>query len=197
MVADLTDHDRRNAAFFVADVWRHLFNRFRRWPTPQEAVRAAHGAAMNILATFEAATRDPKPGQEQSFSSMLARSALIGRGGVGNVYSDEIARAEAVKRYFEISGDNAKASEQSVTIDRKIANMLAKQAMRNKNLDIATVAREVGLSRPSTHERYKLRCARIMAALHRDCPDIFDAKGCPVREGRGTSRIWDDAKVAA
>jgi hypothetical protein len=189
MVVDLTDHDRRNAAFFAADAWRHLFNRFRHQPTPQDAVVTAHGFAKMVI---EAATRSPFPGQPQSLASILGFS-----GGVVGYKAQDVTRAEAVIKYFDIAGDNAKASEKSITIDRNIADMLAEQRMRNQSFSIEKVAAAVKLSRPSTHERYKLRCARIMKALHNDCPDIFDAKGCPVREGRGTSRNWDTAKVAA
>jgi hypothetical protein len=108
-------------------------------------------------------------------------------------YSQEISEAEATLRYFQIAGDNPKSTEQSVTIDRQIADLLAKQKMRGESFCIERVAKAVKLSRPSTHERYKLRCARILKALHRDCPTRFDDKGCPVRIEKGTGRSWGKA----
>jgi hypothetical protein len=191
---ELTELERQRAAEFTAAFWRQRYKRSRQLLTPVETILPAHAWALRVSEAFEASSnpfqylrtyRSIDGGRSVDDRDIAGKSRL-------DVYAKEIAEAKAALLYFQIAGDNAKSTEQSVIKDRQIADMLAEQKMRNESFCIEKVAEAVKLSRPSTHERYKLRCERILKALHRDCPTIW-ADGAPVeRKSPRTGRVWPE-----
>jgi hypothetical protein len=92
--------------------------------------------------------------------------------------------AELVLRYLNEAGDLASAKPQSIEVDRRIIELMAASYFHSggREFNDSAVAREVGLSHTSVRDRRLARSARIMAALHRDAPDLWDAKGFPVHQ---------------
>jgi hypothetical protein len=90
--------------------------------------------------------------------------------------------AEAVLTYLDEAGDLASAKPRSKEIDKKIVRELAADYFHSQQINDSAVGRRVGLSHTSVRDRRLSRSARIMAALHKIAPDLWDPKGRPTNE---------------
>jgi hypothetical protein len=174
---DLTDAERRDAARFAADVWRHEYKRRRRRPQPHEVVVSAYAAAREILDTY-VGDRVLFLGGPRALRGALA---VITSGGA-KVSAPLADRAEAAIKYLEQAGDNPTAKPASIVVDRRMVELMAQTYHRDREVNDCDVGRKLGLSHTSVRDRRLARSARILAQLHADCRDIWNAKLRPVVE---------------
>jgi hypothetical protein len=174
---NLTHAERRDAARFIADVWQHQRRRLRRRPQPHETVIAAYAAGREILDAFVGdklrflgAPRDACCALGDFAAATRSRPSAL---------ADQ---AEAALRYLEEAGDATNAKAASIAVDRRIIETMAATYHRDREINDSDVGRMIGLSHTSVRDRRLARAARIMAQLHRDCPDLWSDKSGPVVE---------------
>jgi hypothetical protein len=184
----MTD-DRLSAARFVADVWHNERKCRRRRPAPHEVVIASYAAATEILDAFVGSNQFRYLGAPRE-----ARTCLYALTGGGTKVPSRLAdQAEVTLKYLDQAGDLLTARAESKDADRRIMQAMASTYFRRRagrtirDVNDSEIGRSVGLSHTSVRDRRLARSARIMAALHRDFPDLWRKNGRPVAEQASTA----------
>lgn len=193
MTIDLSDVERRLASAFILEIWRSEFKRLRRRPEPFEVTIAARVAAEALV----------RRGQGDHFNvPRLARSPLfrlLGNGGSSyfDVAPDIAEQAATALRYLNAVGDNPKSTAASTEVDRRVFDAATAMFRNTGRINDSEIGRHIGVSHTQARDRKIGRGARIAAALHRDCPDLWEAQGRPRTEkiiapGKGAT-VWRQA----
>jgi hypothetical protein len=176
--------DSRAAARFISDVWRHEKARLHRRPRADECVIAAIALATQTVDAFvgdHIAYLGGPRGARNAFATLTS-----GRARPSAQLADQ---AEAALRYMTEAGDLPGGKPQSVAVDRKVIEALAKhfkqtgEAKHFKqtgDINDSVVGRQIGLSHTQVRDRRLARSMRILKRLHDDCPDIWGPKLRPI-----------------
>jgi hypothetical protein len=179
MVTLLSESERRAVARFVIGVWRNEWKRRRRRPVPHETIIAAYCEARHTVDRF-VGNRFNFLGGPRSARCNLGQ--MVGGSSGETVPAAEADVAELVIRYFNEGGDLASAKPQSTIVDRRIMELMAAAWHRDHEVNDSDVGRTIGLSHTSVRDRRLARSARIMAALHENCPDLWGSNGHPAHD---------------
>ena len=172
---ELSDAELRAASAFILDVWRSEYKRLRRRPEPFEVVIGARVAAEALVRRAQG---------NQVTLPRLGRSPLFRLLGGGashvDVAPDLAEQAALVLRYVAVFGDNPKATAASTDVDRRVLEAAVSMFRGSGQVNDTEAGRRVGISHSQARERKINRGLRVAAALHRDCPDVWDPHGRPV-----------------
>lgn len=174
----MSERERRAVARYLIDIWLREWRSRRRRPLAHETLISAYSDARHLVDRFV--------GNKFNFLGG-PRSARCNLGQMVGRSSDAVPAAladtaELVIRYLDEAGDLASAKPASRERDRQIIRTMAAGYFHSRDFNDSKVGWGLGLSHTSVRDRRLARSARIMAALHRDCPDLWDAKGYPVHQ---------------
>jgi hypothetical protein len=180
----------RDVARFVRETWLDLKRYCRRRPTQAEVVIATLAYAAGIV---------NQSNREAQATPLLARSLLFASHGRTKISDGLTDRAAAAIEYIGAAG-----KLDADQVDHAIFDIAVRDYVRGVDVNDTRISRELerkriggGLRGGQVEFRRLAVSAKIMAALHRDCPDIWDGKGRPVVANLRTVADGSNLSLAA
>jgi hypothetical protein len=150
----LSNNADRDAARAINEIWRHLHKSCRRRPTSWEAIVTAYGEAKKAVECYNKSYFRGGPRKPR-----CALNLIFG-GGPGGITAQTAERAETTLKY----------------INRFVGTVTPRAALLFETA-VADYLADFGISKSSVGNKIGERVAK---ALHKDFPDLWDAKLRPV-----------------